>query len=170
MSSPCIYQDFHGVYRCCDCLGKGGQYNGVTANFSFSDTGTFWVLPLTCFYLPKSARAYVCLPNLSKFITFAAAPLVLTSFVRNQFCPFEEPKKPLGYGYGQSKAKAATILLLLLLLLIMMMTMIIIIILTILNHNSDNNDTTRPPRKARAAATAAPERIRRRAAHRWEAL
>ena len=169
MSSPCIYQDFHGVYRCCDCLGKGGQHNGVTANFSFSDTGTFWVLPLTCFYLPKSARAYVCLPNLSKFITFAAAPLVLTSFVRNQFCPFEEPKKPLGYGYGQSKAKAATILLLLL-LLIMMMTMIIIIILTILNHNSDNNDTTRPPRKARAAATAAPERIRRRAAHRWEAL
>ena len=45
----------------------------------FFDTGTFWVFPLTYFYIPKSARAYL-FPNLSKFITFAAAPSVLTPF------------------------------------------------------------------------------------------
>ena len=49
----------------------------------FFDRGTFWALPLTYLYLPKSARVYLS-PNLSKFITFAAAPLVLTPFVRNQ--------------------------------------------------------------------------------------
>ena len=48
------------------------------------DRGTFRVLPLTYFYLPKSASAYL-FPNLSKLITFfAAAPLVSTPFVRNQ--------------------------------------------------------------------------------------
>ena len=35
----------------------GVSPNGVTANFMFFDSGTFWVLPLTCFHLPKSARA-----------------------------------------------------------------------------------------------------------------
>ena len=35
--------------------------------------GTCWVLPLTCVYLRKCARAYL-FPNLSKLITFAAAP------------------------------------------------------------------------------------------------
>ena len=49
----------------------------VTAKFMFSDRGTFWVLPLAYVYLPKSARSYL-FPNLSKLITFAAAPLVLT--------------------------------------------------------------------------------------------
>ena len=32
--------------------------NGVTANVIIFDRGTFWVLSLTYFYLPKSARAY----------------------------------------------------------------------------------------------------------------
>ena len=36
---------------------NGVSTNGVTANFMFLDRGTFWVLPLTYFYLPKSARA-----------------------------------------------------------------------------------------------------------------
>ena len=44
---------------------------------------TFWVLPLTYFYLPKSASAYL-FPESVKNITFAAAPLVLTPFVRSQ--------------------------------------------------------------------------------------
>ena len=48
----------------------------------FFDKGTCWVL-VTYFYIPKSARAYL-FPNLTKLITFAAAPLVLTPFVRNQ--------------------------------------------------------------------------------------
>ena len=52
----------------------------------FFDRGTFWVFPLAYFDLPKSARASF-FPNLSKLITFAAAPLVLTPFVRNQGNP-----------------------------------------------------------------------------------
>ena len=46
-------------------LGKGQMgsalMNGVTAIYfcMFFDRGTFWVLPLTYFYLPKSARAYL---------------------------------------------------------------------------------------------------------------
>ena len=55
----------------------------VTADFCFFDSGTFWVLPLTCLYLPKSARAYL-FPDVSNILTLAAAPLVLTPFVRNQ--------------------------------------------------------------------------------------
>ena len=51
--------------------------------------GTFWVLPLTYFYLPKSARAYHFSQSV-KIITFAAAPLVLTPFVRNRKEPFFE--------------------------------------------------------------------------------
>ena len=62
----------------------GVSTNGVTANVMFLfNRGTFRVLPLTYFYLPKSARAYL-FPQSVKFITFAAAPLVLTPFVRNQ--------------------------------------------------------------------------------------
>ena len=57
--------------------------NGITANCMFCHRGTFWVLPLTYFYTAKSARVYL-FPHLSKIITFAAAPLVLTPFVRNQ--------------------------------------------------------------------------------------
>ena len=58
---------------------------GVTVNVMFFDRGTFWALSLAYFYLPKSARAFR-FPNLSKFMIFAAAPLVLTPFVRNQVC------------------------------------------------------------------------------------
>ena len=46
------------------------------------DRGTFWVFPLAYFYLRRSARAYL-FPEPSKLITSAAAPLVLTPFVRN---------------------------------------------------------------------------------------
>ena len=38
---------------------NGLSTNGVTANFVFFDRGTFGALPLTYFYLPKSARAYL---------------------------------------------------------------------------------------------------------------
>ena len=64
-------------------IGKGQTGSALMGSLRlifFFDRGTFWVLPLTCFYPPKSDRAY----HLSKFITFAAAPLVLTPFVRNQ--------------------------------------------------------------------------------------
>ena len=52
----------------------GVSTNWVTASFMFLDGGTFGALPLTYLYLPKSARAYLFVTNLSKFITFAAAP------------------------------------------------------------------------------------------------
>ena len=37
-------------------------------------TGTFWVLPLTCFYLPKSARAYL-FPQSVKIHYFCSSPI-----------------------------------------------------------------------------------------------
>ena len=63
---------------------NGVSTNGVTAKFRLFDRGTFWVLPLTYFYLPKKVPGRTFFPNLSKYITFAAAPSVLTPFVRNQ--------------------------------------------------------------------------------------
>ena len=65
---------------------NGVSTNGVTSIVMLFDKGTFAVLPLTYFYLPKSARVYL-FPQSVKFITFncSAAPLVLTPFVRNQF-------------------------------------------------------------------------------------
>ena len=38
---------------------NGVSTNGVTTNFMFFDRGTSWVLPLTYFYVPRSARAYL---------------------------------------------------------------------------------------------------------------
>ena len=87
-----------GLARACsrDPFGKGQMGSALSALMGSLQipcflTGTFWVLPLTYFYLPKSASAHL-FPNLSKFITFAAAPLVLTPFVRNQ------PMRPLLVG------------------------------------------------------------------------
>ena len=48
--------------------------HGVTANFMFFDRWTFWVLPLTYFYLPKSARAYL-LPQPVKKHYFCRGPI-----------------------------------------------------------------------------------------------
>ena len=62
---------------------NGVSTNVVTANVMFFDRGTFWVLPLTCFCLPKSARAYI-FPQSDKINYFCSAPLVVTPFVRNQ--------------------------------------------------------------------------------------
>ena len=62
---PCTWigaRPAHGVDRRMDPFLKGtngASTNGVTANFIFFDRGPFWVLPLTYFYLPKSARAYL---------------------------------------------------------------------------------------------------------------
>ena len=48
--------------------------NRVTASFSFFARGTFWVLPLTYFYLPKSARAYL-FPQSVKIHYFCIGPM-----------------------------------------------------------------------------------------------
>ena len=48
--------------------------NGVTANIMFFDRGTFWVLPLTYLYHPKSARAYL-FPQSVKTHYFCRRPI-----------------------------------------------------------------------------------------------
>ena len=52
--------------------------NGVSANgvseFCVFDGGTFWVLPLTYFYLPKRARAYL-FPESVKIGYFCSGPI-----------------------------------------------------------------------------------------------
>ena len=68
-------------------LGKGADgvgTHGVTANLMLLDRGTFGGLPSTYFYITPRVPGRTSFPNLSKSITFAAAPLVLTPFVRNQ--------------------------------------------------------------------------------------
>ena len=53
---------------------NGVSTNWVTAIYMFVDRGTFWVLPLTCFYLPKRARAYP-FPQSVKFPYFCGDPI-----------------------------------------------------------------------------------------------
>ena len=73
-------------------LGKGQMGSARMGSLQivclFLAEGVFGVLPLTYFYIPKSARVYFS-PKFVKthYITFAAAPLVLTPFVRNQGAP-----------------------------------------------------------------------------------
>ena len=55
--------------------------NRVTASFSFFARGTFWVLPLTYFYLPKSARAYL-FPQSVKLHYFCSGPISVDPICR----------------------------------------------------------------------------------------
>ena len=69
-------------------LGKGLMGSALMGSLRIPclfDRGTFWVLPLTYFCLPKSANTYLFPPICQNVhYLFAAAPLVLTPFVRNQ--------------------------------------------------------------------------------------
>ena len=72
---------------CFGCpFGKGQMgvsTKGVTALLCFSTKGPFGYSRQPTFIFPKvPGRTFF--PNLPKFVTFAAAPLVLTPFVRNQ--------------------------------------------------------------------------------------
>ena len=70
-------------YVCITRKGTNGvSTTGVTANFvCFFDRGTFWALPLTCFYLPRSARA--CLfPQSVKLHSFRSGPISV-----DRICP-----------------------------------------------------------------------------------
>ena len=53
---------------------NGVSTNGVAANCVFFDRGTFWVLRLTYFCLPKSARAYL-FPQSVKIDYFCGGPI-----------------------------------------------------------------------------------------------
>ena len=61
---------------------NGVSTNGVAANFMLFGRVLFWVLPLTYFYLPKSARAYLFL-DLSEFIRY----LCSGSISADPICP-----------------------------------------------------------------------------------
>ena len=52
----------------------GVNTNGVVAAFKFVDGGTFCVLPLTYFYIPKSARVYL-FPQSVKIHYFCSGPI-----------------------------------------------------------------------------------------------
>ena len=54
--------------------------------FSCFDSRTFWVHPLTYFYIPKSAWAYLFSQSV-KIHCFCSGPLALTPFVRNHCFP-----------------------------------------------------------------------------------
>ena len=62
---------------------NGVSTNGVTANFMFFDGGTFWVIPLTCLYLPNIARAYL-FPESVKSHNCSSVPTSVDPFVCNQ--------------------------------------------------------------------------------------
>ena len=53
---------------------NGVGTNGVNASFMFFDRGTFWVLPLACFYLPRSARLYL-FSQAVKILYFCSGPI-----------------------------------------------------------------------------------------------
>ena len=63
---PCACSDRKGT--------NGVSANGVTAFFLFFGRGTFWILPLTYFYLPKSARAYP-FPQSVRIHYFCSGPI-----------------------------------------------------------------------------------------------
>ena len=54
---------------------NGVSTNGVTAIFMLFDRGTFWVLPLTYFYLPQSARTYFSFYQSVKNRYFRSGPI-----------------------------------------------------------------------------------------------
>ena len=62
---------------------NGVSTNGFTANYMFLTEGPFGYSREPTFIFPKVPGRTFFL-NLSKLITFAVAPLVLTPFVRNQ--------------------------------------------------------------------------------------
>ena len=71
---------------------NGFGTNGVTANLMFFDTGTFWVLPLTYFYLPRSARAYL-FPQSVEINYLCSGPISA-----DPTCP-----QPIGLGMGRAR-------------------------------------------------------------------
>ena len=70
-----------------EVFGKGAKWGSALVwgdcnkNTCFLTEELFGVLPFTYVCLPKSVRVYL-FPQFDKNITFAAAPLVLTPFVR----------------------------------------------------------------------------------------
>ena len=73
-------------------------------NSMFVDRGTFWVAPLTYFIFPK-VLGRTFFPNGSKLMTFAAATLVLTPFVRGRGVAPVRPAVKVGDGGDMERIK-----------------------------------------------------------------
>ena len=74
-ATPELAEALFGRFAAGACTGTNGvSTHGVTAHFMFLVRGTFWVLPLTYFYLPKSARAYL-FPQSVKIIYLRGDPI-----------------------------------------------------------------------------------------------
>ena len=58
----------------------------------FVDRGTFWVLPLTYFYLPKSARAYL-FPQSVKNHYFCSGPISVDPICPQRIDPLIRPQR-----------------------------------------------------------------------------
>ena len=52
----------------------GSALMGSLQMFMLSDSGTFWILPLTYFWLPKSARAYLFPQPVNTHMTLGSGP------------------------------------------------------------------------------------------------
>ena len=75
-----------GVRTLCSAPGQGQMWvstNGVTVDFIFFYGGTFWVLLLTQFCFPKSARTYYFFIKICKTYTLCLPPLFATSILYN---------------------------------------------------------------------------------------
>ena len=74
---------------------NGVSTNGVTASSMLFDTGTFWVLPLTYFHLPKSARAYRFLQSVETHY-FCSGPISVDPVCPQPRAPSRDRKRCLG--------------------------------------------------------------------------
>ena len=80
------------IEGCEDLRPSEGGTNGVGTKcghcrFHVFRQRNFWGTPVNLLLSPPKVPGRTFFPNLSKFIAFAAAPLVLTPFVRNQGLP-----------------------------------------------------------------------------------
>ena len=80
---PCAFAGFSGPSSTCtrwpsEKGTNGVGTNGVTTNLLFLfDRGAFWALPLTYFYLPKSARAHL-FPQPVKTHYLCGGPIIIS--------------------------------------------------------------------------------------------
>ena len=113
-------------------------------HFLFFDRGTFWVLPLTYFYVPKSARAYLCSQSVTIHY-FRSGPISADPICR-------QPNMDLS-GQGLllllMMIETNMILTVLLLLLLIIITIIIILILQIIRSGAaPTSSPSRAPRSS----------------------
>ena len=85
--------------------GTGGvSTNGVTANLSCFDSGTFCVLPLTYSYLPKSDKVYLFPPSIK--IPYLCSGPISSDPICPQPNPLSAPCAQVPRGGGKTNTQA----------------------------------------------------------------